>query len=58
MNDKIARIMAKKVCPKCRSKIERDVHVPRFGGGKNVIKWRCTNDKCDKSVWNILPRRY
>ena len=51
MNDKIARMMANTKCPACRSKIKRDVHVPRHGGGKNVIVWRCLNTECEESKY-------
>ena len=39
MNEGIGHIMAKKVCPICRANIKRDVYVPRFGSGKNIIVW-------------------
>lgn len=58
MNEEIGKILAKSVCPVCGSPKERDVHVPRFGQGKNVVKWRCTNEKCEKSKQWILPKTF
>ena len=52
MNEFAARIMDTK-CRLCSAKIKRDVHVPRFGGGQNVIKWKCSNDKCPESYWHL-----
>ncbi len=49
MNDKIAHILSGKKCPKCHGKIKRDVHVPPFGRGKNMMVWTCENENCDIS---------
>ncbi len=53
MNEAIGRIMAKAICPICKGKVKRDVHIPRFGSGKNIIVWQCTNGVCTESThWN------
>ena len=53
MNEKIGRLMAQSKCPVCGSAKQCDVYVPRFGEGRNRIKWRCTNEDCVKSQWQI-----
>ncbi len=56
MNEVIGKIMANSKCPVCGAKKLRDVHVPRFGEGRNVIKWKCTNEKCRKRQWTIAGK--
>lgn len=58
MNEEIGKIMANSRCPVCGAKKLRDVHVPRFGEGRNGIKWKCTNEKCEKSKAWQLPRQF
>ena len=54
--EKLGMIIRANKCQKCSSDIERDVYVPQFGGGKNRIKWRCSNKECPNHIWQLTIR--